>query len=310
MRSEGEVRATVADLIMQLTHVPSGDVEASSALKELGVDSLLTIELADELGRRYDLYLSDEAVDAMRTVDDVVRAVVRHDGAVAPAWVAKLAAPPAWSVEEATVGPPVAGSRIVDTTGTAGFDPEVLRQEALTVYDEPLDRGKLKVGGTLNIAIMAVVGILVGVGLGFGASGALDSAGLGKADLPPLTTTPTTEPTDEPTETPSPEPTAEETAEPEPTLTTSASTVPPGERFTLEGVLPQLDAGAPLRVQVRETESDAWEDFPVDFAADEGGAFHTQVYTSRTGAREWRVTALETEGDDEVATPPVTVTIG
>jgi len=156
---------------------------------------------------------------------------------------------------------------------------------------------------------MIVVGAIVGVAIGFGVSTVLDSAGLGSADLPPISTSPTADEDEETeaTSTPTPSPTDQpsEDATPEPTLAASATTVPPGQRFTLSGAIPAVGAGAQLRVQVKDAGSD-WDDFPVTLTTGTDGSFSAEVYTSRTGAREWRLI----EPTTGQATPAVTVTIG
>ncbi len=287
MQSDGEVRASVADLVVQLTGTETSQIRPTSRLKDLGIDSLLAVELADELGRRYGVYLSDQAVDSMRTVEDAVRAVVHHDGATAPTWSQT----------------PDAGPVVVRDSAEAG---EV--HDDLTEHDVPLDRSRLTSGAITTALTMIVIGGLVGVALGFGASTLLASSGLGDTALPPISSSPTASDDDaEATATPTPSQTAppSETAAPEPSLAASATTVPPGTRFTLTGAIPSLGPGAQLQVQVKDAGSD-WDDFPVTLTSGADGAFSAEVYTSRTGTREWRLVQPQT-GE---STPAVAVTIG
>lgn len=288
MQSDGEVRASVADLVVQLTGTDESQIQPTSRLKDLGIDSLLAVELADELGRRYGLYLSDQAVDSMRTVEDAVRAVVHHDGATAPTWAQT----------------PDAGPVVLDATA-AGDSSDA----DLSEHDVPLDRSRLTSGAITTALTMIVIGGLVGVALGFGASTVLASSGLGDTELPPISSSPTTddEGETETSATPTPTRTVEpsETAVPEPSLTASSATVPPGTRFTLTGAIPALGPGAQLQVQVKDAGSD-WDDFPVTLTTGADGGFSAEVYTSRTGAREWRLVNVESGQ----ATPAVTVTIG
>ena len=79
----------------------------------------------------------------------------------------------------------------------------------------------------------------------------------------------------------------------------------PGQRFALSGEFPDLGDGEVLQVQVRE-EGGEWEDFPVTAITSGGGAYQTQVYTSRTGERAFRM--LHRSSD--TATEPKSVTIG
>lgn len=288
MQSDGEVRASVADLVVQLTGTDASQIQPTSRLKDLGIDSLLAVELADELGRRYGLYLSDQAVDAMRTVEDAVRAVVHHDGATAPTWAQT----------------PDAGPVVVDATATGDSS-----DADLSEHDVPLDRSRLTSGAITTALTMIVIGSLVGVALGFGASTVLASSGLGDTELPPISSSPTTddEGETETSATPTPTRTIEpsETAVPEPSLSASSTTVPPGTRFTLTGAIPALGPGAQLQVQVKDAGSD-WDDFPVTLTTGADGGFSAEVYTSRTGAREWRLVNVESGQ----ATPAVAVTIG
>ena len=288
MQSDGEVRASVADLVVQLTGTDASQIQPTSRLKDLGIDSLLAVELADELGRRHGLYLSDQAVDSMRTVEDAVRAVVHHDGATAPTWA-----------QTPDAGPVVRGAST--TGGSSDAD--------LSEHDVPLDRRRFTSGAITTALTMIVIGSLVGVALGFGASTVLASSGLGDTELPPISSSPTTDDEDqtETSATPTPTQSAEpsEAAVPEPSLTASSTTVPPGTRFTLTGAIPALGPGAQLQVQVKDAGSE-WDDFPVTLTTGADGGFSAEVYTSRTGAREWRLINPESGQ----ATPTVAVTIG
>ncbi len=287
MQSDGEVRASVADLVVRLTGTDVSQIGPTSRLKDLGIDSLLAVELADELGRRHGLYLSDQAVDAMRTVEDAVRAVVHHDGATAPTWA-----------QTPDAGPVVLGE------AARGSD----SPEDLTEHDVPLDRSRLTSGAITTALTMIVIGSLVGVALGFGASTLLASSGLGDTALPPISSSPTAdEDDDEPSATPTPTATSEPSAPatPEPSLTASATTVAPGTRFTLTGAIPSLGPGAQLQVQVKDAGSE-WDDFPVTLTSGAEGGFSAEVYTTRTGTREWRLV----NPDSGEATPTVAVTIG
>lgn len=287
MQSDGEVRASVADLVVQLTGTDASQIQPTSRLKDLGIDSLLAVELADELGRRHGLYLSDQAVDSMRTVEDAVRAVVHHDGATAPTWA-----------QTPDAGPVV---QVASTTDGSSDD--------LTEHDVPLDRSRLTSGAIVTALTMIVIGSLVGVALGFGTSTLLASAGLGDTALPPISSSPTADDEDDPetSATPTPTETAEPsaTATPEPSLAASSTTVAPGTRFTLTGAIPSLGPGAQLQVQVKDAGSE-WDDFPVTLTTGAEGGFSAEVYTTRTGTREWRLVNV----DSGEATPSVAVTIG
>jgi hypothetical protein len=152
----------------------------------------------------------------------------------------------------------------------------------------------------------ALLGAGLGAVVGFGASTLVDATGLGSVDLAPISG-PTT-PTATTTPTPTPEPTETTTSkpdEPEPTINASKPQVAPGERFVIEGAFPAVGEGAALQVQVKDPGSD-WDDFPIETTTQGGGKFRTELYTSRTGEREFRL--LDKKTND--ATPAVTVQIG
>ena len=73
----------------------------------------------------------------------------------------------------------------------------------------------------------------------------------------------------------------------------------------ISGKFPALGEGAELQVQVKDEGSD-WDDFPIETTPRAGGKFTTEIYTSRTGERQFRLLNKKT---DE-ATPAVTVEIG
>jgi hypothetical protein len=244
-----------------------------ASLKELGTDSLSIVELAEELGRRFDVYLSDDTVDALVTVQDAIDAVVRHDGSTPPSHSGRVPttlespAPPVRSAEE-------------------------LRRRRLTRR-------------------MAFWFVIVGAGLGaifgFGGSALVEATGIGSVDLPPISN-PTTAPSSAPTTTPTPEPTETTTSkseEPKPKIKASKLQVAPGERFVIEGTFPAAGEGAELQVQVKDEGSD-WDDFPIETTTRAGGRFKTELYTSRTGERQFRLLNKKTDK----ATPAVTVEIG
>ena len=95
MPTAPEVRIELADILAKVQGCSPDAVQDERKLKEdLGVDSITIVEMGEELGRRFNLYLSDDAIDGMVTVKDAINAVVRHDGATpsssSPAVPAKL----------------------------------------------------------------------------------------------------------------------------------------------------------------------------------------------------------------------------
>jgi acyl carrier protein len=277
-----DVRDELADILVQLVGCAPEDVVDSADLKQLGVDSLGIVEVADELGRRFDIYISDEVVNAMCTVGDAVAAVVQHDGARPPRSTTYDAAPP--------TGPPLDDAATeVSPAPVAEVDPDE-RRSALR-----------------RLAYwFAAVGAAVGIVLGLGMAGLIGATGIGNSTLPPLTLPTTPAPTTAtPTPTPTATPDAEETTDPDPTLTIPNTQVKPGERFTLEGAFPGLDNGEQLQVQVKDP-GEKWDEFPVTATTRRNGQYRTQIYTSRTGEREFRMAHLASDK----TTPAVKVAIG
>jgi acyl carrier protein len=272
--SADDVRPVLTDIIVSVVGCDPEDVEDQSRLKALGVDSLAVVEIADELGRRFDLYLEDETVNELHTVGDAISAVVHHAGAAAPAPVA--------------AGFPGDAGATPTPTLRISADPE--RRRAMGRF----------------AGWFAIVGAVVGIVLGLGGAALVGATGLGSTDLPPIAQPTTPTPTPTPTATATPEPEPDATAEPEPTLVISDTQVSPGQRFALEGRFPTLDRGVELQVQVRDKGED-WDDFPVTTEVrDASGQYRTEIYTSRTGERDFRVI----QKDANLETPSVTVQIG
>jgi hypothetical protein len=152
----------------------------------------------------------------------------------------------------------------------------------------------------------AVGGAVVGIVLGLGFAGIIGATGLGRSTLPPLALPSTPAPTTPtPTATQTPTPDAEESVNPDPTLTIPDTEVKPGKRFTLEGAFPGLDKGEKLQVEVKDP-GEQWDTFPVTTTTKAGGAYSTQIYTSRTGEREFRMAHTASDAKS----PAVKVKIG
>ena len=198
------------------------------------------MEVADELGRRFDRYLSDETVNGLRTVGDAVNAVVRHDGGRRHAPPPRARSP--WPAKPEEAAPPPTPPQSRPTRWTTKSEATAFKRLAFW---------------------FAIIGAAVGIVLGLGMAGIIGATGLGSSTLPPLTLPTTPAPTTAtPTPTPTPTPGTEETVDPDPTLTIPDTEVKPGKRFTLEGAFPALDKGEKLQVQVKDS-GQQWDDFPV-----------------------------------------------
>jgi hypothetical protein len=173
-----------------------------------------------------------------------------------------------------------------------------------------------------GLVTLVVIGAIVGLGVGWLGSRAVDSTGIDEVEAPPgdggssedpfedFTASPSesedtdaTEPT-EPTETVPTTPTEPtETREPrEPTLNASPLTATTFEQVYLTGRFPGLGAGVALQVERRE--GGVWTEFPVDTTTDPRGTYSTYVQTGHTGPNRFRITAETGE-----STPIVVVQI-
>jgi acyl carrier protein len=272
--SSSSVHEQLADILIRVVGCPAADVVPEANLKELGTDSLTIVEMAEELGRRFDVYLSDDTVDGLVTVRDAIDAVMRHDGS----------------------RPPSHSGRV----------PTTLESPAPPIRsEEEVHRRTLAV----RMAFwFVVIGVGIGAVFGFGGSALIEATGLGAVDLPPISNPTTAPSTTTPTESPTPEPTetaTTESDEPDPTIGVSSTQVSPGQRFIIEGVFPAVGEDAELQVQVKDEGSD-WDDFPIETTTRAGGKFKTELYTSRTGLRQFRLLNKETNE----STPSVTVQVG
>lgn len=268
MPTAAQIRASLTDILVAVVDCDAEEVVDEALLVDLGVDSIALVEVADELGRRHDTYLPDEAVNELRTVADAVEAVLQ---------------------------------------------PRSRRDRVATTLHHPAsqsrDPGAAQRASAMSklAGVFVVLGALVGVLLGLGGAALVAATGIGGVDLPPISAPAEPTPTPTPTEeSPSPEPTEEPEDEPEePTFEVSSTQVAPGERFELTGRFPDVAPGEVLQVQAREGDAD-WEDFPVTAVTGADGTFRTNVFTSRTGPRDFRMLH---RGSD-TATEPQTVTIG
>ena len=250
---------------------PQAVVTAARLNKDLGVDSLSIVEIAEALGQAFDIYIDDETVNEMVTVQDAINAVVHHAGGI-----------------KGTSRPATAAALMAS------------RREARPLPDEEIERRKRtawKFAGWF-----AAAGLALGAVLGIGGAALINASGLKDVTRPatPTATATTAKPTTEPTAT---APTI--TAAPKPTLEAANTAISPGERLKLTGAFPELDEGAILQVQVKDKGGE-WDDFPVTTRTGADGKFTTVIFTTRTGERQIRMLHKATD----TATPAVTITVG
>ena len=100
MSTPAEIREQLTDILGKVADVPSEAVRDTAILKDVGVDSIATVELAEGIGRTFDLRLADETVNEWRTVGDLVRTVQREEAAKAHRL--EPVAPPTMTDEERT----------------------------------------------------------------------------------------------------------------------------------------------------------------------------------------------------------------
>jgi hypothetical protein len=174
-----------------------------------------------------------------------------------------------------------------------------------------------------GVITLVVLGIVVGLSVGWLGSRAVDSTGMDDVEAPRGDVEPTddgyedftagpseseettesepTEPTDTAPTTPT-EPT--ETEDPrDPTLSASPATATEMEEVYLTGRFPGLAAGVTLYVERKE--GGAWAGFAdITTTTDKRGTYSTYVQTGQTGPNRFRITAETGE-----STPPVVVQI-
>jgi acyl carrier protein len=270
--STSSVQEQLTDILVRVVGCPADAVVPSAYLTELGTDSLTIVEVGEELGRRFGVRLSDQAIDSLTTVQDAIDAVRAEHART-------------HDVE----------ARVPVATATPASPPPPVR------HDPPVRRGRVRT----YAATFVFFGLVIGGVLGLGGAALVSATGISKVDLPPIGATPTPEPTPEATEDTTPAPTTP-TDDPKPTINSSTERVSPGQRFLLSGAFPGSPEGQDLQVEVKDGSGASWDDFPIQTKTRDGGIFRTELYTSRTGEREFRITNKATGQ----STPSITIDIG
>ena len=313
MATRAEILEQITDISVRVLACNKDAVTPDARFNELGSDSLTIVEIGEELGRRFDVYLSDDTIDTMRTVQDAIDAVAALTtdpkpaapptppaAAAGAAATSAPAAPPKQKQKPAPT-PPAAPTRTsASTTAQMSAIPAEHSPPNPHLHGPHFKRKALSM-----VTWMAIIGVLIGGFIGFGMSAMVSATGISEVSLPPINAaSPTPTPT-ESTPSPTPKPSPTEDATPEPTLNAEKSQVSPGERFVLSGAFPEADEGVELQVQVSEPGT-GWDDFPITTKTRADGRFKTELYTSRTGERTFRLVNVES-GEK---TPTVKVQIG
>lgn len=274
MPSSSAVHEQLTRIIVQVVGCePQAVVPAARLNKDLGVDSLSIVEVVEALGEAFDIYIPDETVNTMITVQDAVNSVVHHDpGANGPSATVPTAAVLLSSRREARPLP-------------AG---EIERRKHVA----------WKLAGWF-----VVVGLALGAVLGLGGAALINATGMKDVSIRAQPTPSKAATTPTPTPTPSSKESA--TTKPKPTLSTATTKIAPGEKLRMNGTFPALDEGATLQVQVKDP-GGAWDDFPVTSKTSGGGKYATLIYTTRTGERQIRMLHKATD----TVTPAITITVG
>ncbi|HJR89948.1 MAG TPA: phosphopantetheine-binding protein [Aeromicrobium sp.] len=212
MPNPEEIRASLTELLGQIANTPADAVRDTAALKDLGIDSVAIVELAEGVATTFDLRLSDETVNEWRTVGDVVRSVQR-------------------------------GERFLDLLPP----PQLTDPERLGAFKQ-LAIVLAVVGAGVGVVIgVAAAVMLVSSGLD---GGSLPPVSTPVAPTPNASATATSNPFGNGGSRPTPSPTS--AAPTDASLTLTPDVVSAGEDFRLTGTLPSARAGETLIVEWRE----------------------------------------------------------
>ncbi|MGH3498325.1 MAG: hypothetical protein ACRDP1_12765 [Nocardioidaceae bacterium] len=160
-----------------------------------------------------------------------------------------------------------------------------------------------------GVAILLVIGVVLGVGVGWLGAKLLNSTGLHNASPPPFelpssSTTPSATP---PTTTPTtghPHKRHHQSAGSGSVLNAAPKHVGVMGRIYLTGTFARVPQGVTLQVQSKQTGT--WSDFPVTLTTGPGGSFSTYVQSGQSGPNQFRISLPGTNK----TTPAVTVNVG
>ena len=83
MPTPEEIRVKLTELLGKIAGTTADSVRDTAALKDLGIDSVATVELAEGVATTFELRLPDDTVNEWRTVGDIVRSVQRGESFLA-----------------------------------------------------------------------------------------------------------------------------------------------------------------------------------------------------------------------------------
>lgn len=262
MPTPDEIREQLGELLTRIAETPREDIRDTAVLKELGIDSVAIVELAEGVGTTFGTYLPDEIVNEWRTVGDVVRTVQRNDS-----FLASLP-PPQLHDDPERIG---AFKQLAVIFALIGAGLGVfIGMAAAALLASGLDRGTLP---PINVPRGPDPGASSTVDPSEDSDGFAPPASRGDSDGSP---------------TPSPSPSASSAATGPAALTATPGLVATGERFRLSGRLPGAREGEQLIIEWRE-DGGVWAAFPVTATARPDGTFETQVYIASPGERQFRV---------------------
>ena len=249
MPTPEEIRPKLTELLGQIANTPADAVRDTAALKDLGIDSVATVELAEGIALTFDVRLSNETVNEWRTVGDVVRSVHRGESFLA------------------TLPPP----QLSDPERAGAF------KQLAVVF--------ALIGAGLGVFIgVAAAALLLSSGLDRGSLPPISSP-----DVPTPVTSPTatTNPSGDGGSSPTTSPTSAAPTG-DASLTFSPAAVNAGEDFQLSGRLPSAGEGETLIVEWRE-DGGPWAPFPITVTARADGTFESRVFIASPGERQFRV---------------------
>ncbi len=73
-----ETENAVIDIISEKFSIKKEKISAATTMREIGADSLDVVDVVAELEQKFAIRVSDDEIDAIRTVADMAECVSRH----------------------------------------------------------------------------------------------------------------------------------------------------------------------------------------------------------------------------------------